>query len=210
MSVFEPVAHDGAAGQHICQFFDSDESRADAVAAFVAEGLRNGEHVLVVVRPIHWAAIVQRLAAARVPVEREIASGRVIVKDAMDTLRRISRNGAPDRAAFNEHVSTTVRGLTELGTLRVYGEMVDILAQRGDFDQAVALEGLWNALAQPVRFFLFCAYSAAHFVAPITHRWLREICATHGDVRRSEIDALAAWLLTAAHHPISPSSAISH
>lgn len=210
MSVRERVGGAKAGSQHICQFFDTDDSRADAVAAFLAAGLRSREHVMVVARPVHWAAIRERLVAARIPVDREIAHGRIIVKDAMDTLRRISRHGAPDPAAFESGVATAVRGLCELGPFRAYGEMVDILAQRGDFDDATALEGLWNDLGRTVPFTLLCGYSAAHFVASPAHRSLREICAAHGDVRRADGDTLAAWVLTSAHHPISPSSALSH
>ncbi len=210
MSVHERVVGEKAAGQHICQFFDTDDSRAEAVAAFLAAGLRNREHVMVVARPVHWAAVRERLIAARIAVDRQIAHGRIIVKDAMNTLRRISPHGEPDAAAFESDVAIAVRGLCELGPFRVYGEMVDILAQRGDFEDAVALERLWNDLGRGVPFTLLCGYSAAHFVATPAHRSLREICAAHGDVRRADGDTLAAWLLTAAHHPMPPSSPLSH
>lgn len=195
---------------HLCQFFDFDETRADAVAAFVAEGLRDGERVMTVVRPVHWAAIMTRLASMQIDAEREIHRGSLIVMDAMDTLRRVTRDGVPDRTAFDDCVGAAVRGLAELGPIRAYGEMVDILAQRGDLHDALALEGLWNDLMQTTPILLMCGYSATHFVAMPTHRVLRQICFAHSDVRRSEADPLANWILTAAHNPISPSSTLSH
>jgi hypothetical protein len=196
--------------EHVCQFFDTDESRAEAVGAFLAEGLQQGERVLAVVRPVHWAAITARLEVLGISAGREIARGRLVLKDALDTLRRLAPHGPPDAAAFDDVVGTAVRGLEELGPLRAYGEMVDVLAQRGELAEALALEGLWNDLLRATPCRLMCAYAAAHFVAPATHRALRDICRTHSTVHRAEGDALAEWLLTAAHHPLGSAANVSH
>src|SRR3954468_15379742 len=137
MPVQEHVAQGAEPSGHVCQFFDSDESRADAVAVFVADGLRQGDRVLAVVRPVQWVLVTERLSSAGIDSEREVASGTLVVKDAVATLRRLSRHGAPDQAAFDETVGTAVRRLAELGRLRAYGEMVDILAQRGELPDAL-------------------------------------------------------------------------
>lgn len=210
MRVHERIVRGKAVSEHTCQFFDSEETRADAVAAYLSEGLRKGELVLVVARPVHWSAITERLAAAGVPVDRELERGRLVIKDAMDTLRRFSPHGVPDAALFRDIVGTAIHGLAELGPLRVYGEMVDILAQRGDMAEALALETWWNDLGANAAFALMCGYSAAHFVAPATHRTLRDICLAHTDVRRGAGDALADWLLTAAHNGVGSSSSLSN
>jgi hypothetical protein len=194
--------------EHVCQFFDTDESRAKAVAAYVAEGLAKGERVLIVARPVYWATITSHLASSHIDANREIDRGRIIIKDAVDTLRRLSRNGAPDAAGFLEIIAGPVRELTELGPLRAYGEMVDILAQRGELNHAVALEHLWTELTRAVPLTVMCGYAAAHFVSPTSHAAMRDICAAHTAVRRGDDDALADWLLTAAHHPLS--STLSH
>jgi len=206
MSVRQRVARRQTGSEHVCQFFDSDESRADAVAGFLADALRAGERVLVVARPVQWAVIVDRLEASRVPVHRQLQQGRLIVKDAADTLRRLTPNGTLAAAAFDEHIAAAVRGLAALGPLRAYGEMVDVLAQRGDFDEALELEEMWNRLGEAVPFSLMCGYAAPHFVAGGTHAALRRICAAHSDVRRGHHDALANWLLTTAHNSIGSSS----
>jgi hypothetical protein len=210
MGVRQRVAPGKLEWAHACQFFDSEESRAEAAATFIAQGLRGGEHVIAIARPLHWSAISQYLEAQRVPVERELSHGRLVVKDAMDTLRRLSLSGMVSEAAFDATVGVAVRGLAELGPLRAYGEMVDILAQRGELQEALRLEHMWNRLGHAVPFSLMCGYAAAHFVSPSAHEALREICASHSQVRRHEQDALANWLLTAAHHPIAPSSSVSN
>jgi hypothetical protein len=209
MTVRECVIRGHVSSEHVVQFFDSDESRAECVAAFLAEGYRAGEPLIVVARPANWAAIVEQLEALRVPTDRAIAEGRLVVKDAEATLRRLSRNGSPDAALFDTVVGQAVTALQQKGGKRVraYGEMVDMLAQRGELTDAITLEALWNRLGERTPFFLMCGYSAAHFVSTATHRAMREICAAHTGVHRHEQDPLATWLLTAAHNKPDASSA---
>jgi MEDS: MEthanogen/methylotroph, DcmR Sensory domain len=199
MTVRNRVVRGVPASEHIVQFFDSDESRAEAVAGFLAEGYRHGEPLIVVARPANWTAIVEHLHAADVPVQRLIARETLIVKDANDTLRRLSRNGTPDAAAFEAIISAPVLETARFGRVRAYGEMVDILAQRTDLADAVKLEALWNDLSGRARLYLMCGYSAAHFVATNTHSMLRHICRSHTQVHSSTSDPLAAWLLASAH-----------
>lgn len=211
MSVSKDIGRCGHAADHACQFFDSEDSRAGAVAEFVADGLRAEEHVLVVARPLHWSAILARLSALGVPANEALSHGQLIVKDAMEVLRRITRNGvAPDSGQFEDIIGTAVRRLAALGPLRVYGEIVDVLAQRNEMGAVMALESLWNGLADSASFSLMCGYAAPHFVSASTYRALREICAAHTTVHQGEHDALAAWLLTLAHNSVASSSSLSH
>jgi hypothetical protein len=156
MTVRECVGRGGIASEHIVQFFDSDESRASCVADFLAQGLRAGEPVIVVSRPKHWTSVYEQLEATGIGVQQAVADGRIVVKDAMDTLRRLSRNGSPDKHAFETVVGKEVSALARRGArVRAYGEMVDMLAQRGDLADAIALEGLWNRLGARVPLFFF-------------------------------------------------------
>lgn len=202
MTVRESIVRGSIASEHIVQFFDSDESRAECVAAFLAEGFRAGEPAIVVSRPRNWAGVVAQLVAEGIPVQQAITDGLIVVKDADDTLRRISRNGSPVAEAFETVVSKAVANLHkgQGRRVRAYGEMVDMLAQRGEFADAIKLEALWNRLGERVPFFLMCGYSAAHFVATATHRALREICCAHSSVHRHAQDPLATWLLNSAHN----------
>jgi hypothetical protein len=199
MTVRNRVVRGEAASDHIVQFFDSDESRIESVAAFLADGYRRNEPLIVVARPSIWTSIVEHLQAMHVPVQRLIANDMLVVKDANDTLRRLSRNGVPDAAAFESAVASPVIEMARRGRVRAYGEMVDILAQRTDLPDAIALERLWNDLLQRTRVFLMCGYSAAHFVGTNTHAALRLICRAHAHVHSSTSDPLAAWLLASAH-----------
>lgn len=201
MTVRECVVRGAIASEHIVQFFDSDESRAECVAQFLADGYRLGEPAIVVAKPSNWSGVVEQLMNLGVPTEDAIADGMLVVKDATATLRRISRNGVPDAEAFEAIVGKAVAGLAQRGRrVRAYGEMVDMLAQRCELAEAIKLEHLWNRLGERVPFFLLCGYSAAHFVATATHRALRDICSAHSGVYRHAQDPLATWLLNSAHN----------
>jgi len=191
--------------EHVCQLFDSDDSRAEAVAAFLAAGLDAGEYVIAVPRPVHWTSIAARLESRGIRVQAAIEQGRLAMFDAMTTLSRISPRGRLNPFAFNEAVAAALQPASG-GRIRAWGEMVDLLAERGDVAEALELEELWNHVGEMVPLTLMCSYSAAHFVSASTHRGLRDICMAHTDVRRDPQDPLASWILTAAHYGDGSSS----
>jgi DcmR-like sensory protein len=199
MTVRECVAGGPVTSEHKVQLFDSDESRVECAAAFLAEGYQLGEPLVVIARPANWTAIVERLEARQIPVEQLIDEGMLVVRDANDLLRRLTRNGLPDTVAFEALISNPVRELARRGRVRAYGEMVDLLAQRLELTEAIKLEACWNELGARTSMSLMCGYCAAHFVATNTHRALRQICRSHSDVERNSQDPLATWLLDSAH-----------
>jgi hypothetical protein len=210
MTVRNQVIRGAVISEHVVQFFDSDESRAENVASFLAAGHRAGEPIIVVVRPVNWSLMTERLEFLGVPVQSSLATGMLVVKDANQTLEEISRFGSPTAAAFEAVVGKSVTTLARRGRVRAYGEMVDLLAQRGELADAVKLEHLWNDLGTRAPLSLLCAYSAAHFVSAGTHRALLEICKSHSGVQHNAQDPLANWLLNTAHNGARASTALRH
>jgi hypothetical protein len=199
----DPVKHTGwlflrLETVHVVQFFDTDDTRHDGVAAFLREGHLSGAGLLLIARPRNSIAILERLDKAGIATREDMASGRLSVLDASETLKRISRAGSPDAGCFDEVVGALATRATRAGRMYAYGEMVDILAQQGDFADATLLEELWNRLLLRAPISLMCGYAAAHFVSPGSQGALRHICALHTDVRIEAQDPLAAWLLAQA------------
>src|SRR5258708_25529935 len=95
MTVRECVVRGPIASEHIVQFFDSDESRAECVAEFLAEGIRLEEPAIVVAKPTNWVMAVEQLESRGVPGKDALADGMIFVKNAEDTLRRLTRNAPP-------------------------------------------------------------------------------------------------------------------
>ena len=192
---------------HVCQLFDTDESRAEYVAAFLAEGFHAGDYVIAVARPDHWTSIAARLETLGISVEERTANRGLVVSDAKSTLAQLCPRGRLNQFAFNEIVAAAIEP-ADGRRVRAWGEMVDMLIERGDLDGALELEELWNGVSEMVPITLMCSYTAAHFVPGSSHKGLRDLCLAHTDVRRSPEDSLANWVLTTAHHSGSQSSSL--
>lgn len=197
MDVPEQVSRRQVGRSHVVQFFDSDDSCHQAASGFLAEGYRRGAPLIVILRSVNAEPILKQLENTIGHIHREITSGRILVLDAAETLARISPNGSVDGEQFKDVIDPAVVRMAGKGRPYAYGEMVDILAQRGDFAETILLERLWNGLLARMDLSLMCGYSAAHFVSD-RKAALRQVCDAHADVRVESQDPLAAWLLQQA------------
>ena len=183
------------ASEHYVQLFDSSRSLADTVAAFLIGGLERNENILVVASPEHRELLARRLEEAGWNARKLIAANRMVIADAVRTLDKFMRQDTPSPIAFDEVVGTLVRQLANGKRLWIYGEMVDVLAARGNLRGAQQLEELWNRLGLRECFTLFCGYASGHFGDPRAARALAGICAAHDCVHRKPEDILAGFLL---------------
>lgn len=192
-----PQAMARARSEHLVQLFDDQESLADHVSAFLLEGWKRREPLLVVARPAHWAAIRPFLEEHGCDVDG-FGAGRLVVLDAAAALSAFLQNGRPVRDRFLAAIGVTVGTLSDRfgEPLRIYGEMVDILAAQGELASALQLEELWNELGSRYPMKLLCGYASGHFGDPRTASALRDICAAHGGASAPRTDLLAAWLLS--------------
>jgi hypothetical protein len=169
------------------------------VATFLAEGFDAGDTLLVVARPKHWKGIAKYLKRAGRAVDAAISTRRLIVLDASATLASFMRRGAIEPDLFEEVIGSSVgERANGARALRIYGEMVDLLAEEGNFDAAHELEELWNGLGQRYAFTLLCGYAAAHFTDAVTASALGAICNAHTRVDTTSDDALGNWVLKKA------------
>jgi hypothetical protein len=191
------VADSHRRGQHFLQLFDGADSLAEAVAEFIQHGLQNHEISVIVVTPEHRSGILNRLRAAAVDVDRAEAAGLLIVRDAARMLRLFERRGRLDPHLFDASIGVQIRQLAAQGRVRVYGEMVDLLALQGNYAGAQLLENLWNdlRLRTQTQFTLFCGYSSENFGDPLTAGSLRSICRSHSHSTSSPNDLLGSFLL---------------
>ena len=108
-------------------------------------------------------------------------------------------NGRIDQKLFEDSVGTLVWALASSDRrLRIYGEMVDVLASRGDFRIALQLEARWNELRAETPFTLFCGYSSENFGDPKVSDALQLTCQAHSHIRTNPRDPLATFLLESA------------
>ncbi len=178
-----PTVRDPATSttNHLVQFYEDDEFLAAAVAKFFAEGVSTDDLFLVVATEAHRQAIQRRLGDAGFDVAQALASGRLTMLDARESLAKFMRDGVPDAALFEREIGSLVNQRASRGArLRVYGEMVDVLWREGQRNAAIGLEELWNDLQCRHAFTLLCAYAMASFYKePVA---LQRVCAVHTHV----------------------------
>ena len=197
----ERIIRGSIQSEHFLTLFDAVSTRAVMVAEFVMQARADGEPVLVVATRPHWDAIVLAAAERGVDLNRAVREETVIQRDAEALLRLFSRAGLPDAALFDRHVGGLVRQLRGTGRLSAYGEMVDLLAARTEFDAALLLENLWNVLAERETLRLMCGYESAHFVPHGAAARLRAVCESHCRTQMHPDDSLGQWLLAEARVP---------
>ncbi len=180
-----PAAAIGACS-HAVHFYDRDDDLADRVVRHLAEGLLAGESAVIIASQAHRELFAQRLRAMNVDVEEARAAGRLTILDAAETLAKLMVDGAPSPDLFKRVVGSVIDASGTRGNrkvkVRAYGEMVDILWQQGNHAAALALEELWNDLAEVYVFDLLCAYAMAPFCDAPGAGGLSGVCDTHTDV----------------------------
>ena len=160
--------HDArAAGHfHAVRFYNDSNSLCGIVGTFIAEGLAKGEPAIVIATPEHIAAIDDCLREAGVDVASQKRVGELVTLDAREALETFMADGLPDAETFRHNIGGVIRqvlGDRQGGSVRAYGEMVNLLWQDGLEASAIRLETLWNDLANTHEFKLLCGYSMGHF-----------------------------------------------
>ena len=167
---------------HEVQFYDHDSFLIEKLGLHIEEGLAVGESVLLITTPPpHRESLVTRLNGPR-------ALDRYMEFDATDTLSQFMVNGWPDSEKFHSVIGQLVRQATKKGNgrVRVFGEMVAVLWDRGQAEAALQLESLWNQLAAQHTFSLLCAYPIRSFSSHTHTHAFQKICSTHSVVRPAE------------------------
>jgi PAS domain S-box-containing protein len=161
---------------------------------------------VVVATKSHRAGLLERLEERGFDVADAIEKGLYVSVDADETLRKIMRDGRPDRARFRTIVGRLIessRKSSGESRVAVFGEMVALLLAEGRPDAAVELEGLWNDLLQTHTFSLLCAYPMTAFGRKEDSELFQKVCAEHSGVVPSEVPAASATedehLRTIAH-----------
>jgi hypothetical protein len=180
---------------HAVQLFDSDDSMATHVAAFLHRGYLSGERIRVVATTDHMAAIAHQLNTLGCPVERLTATRDLVWWDAATTLHTLMGDGRVDPARLRPLARELSAADGRARPTRVFGEMVDVLAERGNLKASIALEDAWTRALTGVPADVLCGYHSTRFSDPATRCALTAICKAHDAVHDTPGDDLANWLL---------------
>jgi hypothetical protein len=164
--------------EHAAHVYEELDELAASVAGYLSSGFADGDPAIVIATADHWQCFAQCLAGCgwdAAKVERE---GLLVRLDADATLDSFMAGSNPDAQLFEATVGAAVAELATRfpdRTVRAFGEMVDVLCERGQPAAAAALEDLWNDIAQRHCFSLLCGYRQRP-------DGLAEICRSHSRV----------------------------
>ncbi|HVT58357.1 MAG TPA: MEDS domain-containing protein [Thermoanaerobaculia bacterium] len=168
---------------HAVQFYGDEEDLFKTVSSFLSEGLIAGQPALIIATPSHRAALLDRLEARLINVEKACSGCDLTVLDAAETLGLFMVGDFPDPNAFEANVGGVIQrilGDRPQAVLRAYGEMVDVLWKQERKDAAIRLEMLWNKLAFTHGFALLCGYAIGNFYKQAAQ--LHEVRSQHAHI----------------------------
>jgi hypothetical protein len=182
---------DGVRNFHAVRFYYDSGGLCQIVSDFLAEGLNAGEPSLVVATPHHAARVESLLNARGFDVASLKRAGEFVVKNASEMLSKMMVDNAPDQDRFRRLLAPAIQavGGETRRTVRVYGEIVDLLWRAGQTGAATQLEALWNTLATSHPFVLLCAY-ALEGVGNSSH--ISQICGQHTHIVTASGDVALA------------------
>jgi hypothetical protein len=170
---------------HGVQVYRETEELADTAAEFFAVGFEQDEPGVLVARREHATLVRDRLRALGWITDGADANARLIVADAAATLAALLEDGRPGAERFNRVIGDLLASAGERADgppVRVFGEMVDLLVERGDAQAAVELEQLWNDGLRRRNFSLLCAYRLDIFDPAAQATTIPDVCRAHSHV----------------------------
>jgi len=171
---------------HFAQFYDNEFFLLDSITEFISDGLHAGDACVVIGTAPHRDWLATKLLEHGLDVVNHGFADRYFAFDAQETLSRFFVNDVIYPELFRRLVGdvlTRAAG-TRARHVRAFGEMVALLAGRGNFKAATQLEQLWNELRKNQEFALFCAYSLSSFNGD--NKALIDVCREHSHIIPAE------------------------
>ena len=175
------LAH-AAPRDHIVHLYQDQDFLNRVVCRFAAAALANGEGVILVPTPAHWDAFRPRLVAEGVDVKGAQERGQLAVVDADELLPRFMQHAMPDGPMFlglaGEIIART-RATGRYSNVRWWGEMVNVLWERGDVAASMNLEDLFDQVSREQNVAVFCSFLMDNFNGDVHTRMLPRLGDNH-------------------------------
>ena len=176
------VVADAGPCDHIVQLYQDQDFLNRAVCRFAGAALANGEGIILVPTLTHWNAIRPRLESEGVDVDAARNRGQLTVVDADEFLPRFMRDAMPDSSVFLG-LAADVIGQARAGAryekVRWWGEMVNVLWERGNVAASMNLEDLFDQLAKKHDIAIFCSFLMDNFDGEVHAHMLPRLGTNH-------------------------------
>ena len=176
------LLHNAAPKEHIVQLYQDEQFLNRAVCRFAAAALAHGEGVILVPTAAHWEAFCPRLEAEGVDLSAALSQGQLTVVDADELLPRFMGEKMPDAPVFlglAGEVVARARNRDRYPKVRWWGEMVNVLWERGNATASMALEDLFDQLAHEQEIAIFCSFLMDNFNGEVHTRMLPRLGQNH-------------------------------
>jgi hypothetical protein len=165
---------------HIVQLYQDQDFLNRAVCRFAGAAIANGEGIILVPTVDHWNAIRPRLEGEGVDVEAARKRGQLTVVDADEFLPRFMRDAMPDSPVFLGLAADVIGQARErYQRVRWWGEMVNVLWERGDVAASMNLEDLFDHLAKQHDIAIFCSFLMDNFNGEVHAHMLPRLGTNH-------------------------------
>ncbi len=168
-------------GSHGVRFYEGASSTYDSIADFFTAGANADDPLLLISRRDTFEAVADLLASGR--YGPPLAADRIHFMDAESVLAQVIDAGGLDAARVEslfKKIIGEIRRHHPGGTLRFFGETVDLLCERGQFDAAVEIEEIASSLfAFEPRLSILCGYALSHFRGGANASRFHAICGSH-------------------------------
>ena len=180
---WDRVLADATAPDHIVQLYQDQDFLGRAVCRFGGAALANGESFILVSTLTHWNAWRPRLEAEGVDVEAARERGQMTVFDAEELLSSFMRDGMPHPPTFlglAADIVGQVRAGGHYPRVRWWGEMVNVLWERGNVAASMKLEDLFDQyVAKKDGVAIACGFLMDNFNSDIHARMLPRLGTNH-------------------------------
>ncbi len=169
-----------SAHSHIVQVCQSKTAQAELLTHYIKDGFLSNEAVIVIARPGLRKAVLLKLDALGVDIQSYRKQGQIKLFDAEFLLSNILIDDVIDEQNFHKFIGSQIQAAqSEYGKVRAFGEMVDILWQRGLYDTAMQLENIRNDLCMKHELMLLCTYLLDSLDSTAYDASLERICKCH-------------------------------
>lgn len=190
-----------SASEHAVQLYGELAELVDSVAAFFDAGWRAGEPAVVIATNAHWTTFRGALEQRGWDIDALRAQHLLTLLDAEEAAVALLDGDLPSRPQFERVIAATIDRVAVRfpdRTLRAFGEIVDVLQRNGRHEAAIALEELWNELAETRAFALLCGYEIDIFDATLQAGLVGDVICRHTHARPAADNARLAAAVDAA------------
>lgn len=174
-------------GDHLVQFYLSDQFLIESVINFIAPALMNGEGVFLIATENHLYEFEKTLQDLRINTSLLKLSGQLVLLDAELTLKKLMVSGLPDNKKFNDSIINIIIEMdSKFPRVKAYAEMVNVLWNEGNALGSVALEKLWCDALLLKKFTLLCGYSLESICEDKQGVVFKEVCRCHSHIIPAE------------------------